>query len=112
MVGEDVAKTCGLVSAGHEAISQQSPELALLVTVGASQVGTIQSLLPVGETLVEYDGSGENLVAFIVSRDDVQSVRLNADLETLSACEMAPGKVASGDDVVGFTQDFHCVGAS
>jgi hypothetical protein len=40
------------------------------------QVETIQSLLPVGEALVEYYGRGENLVAFIVTRDDVQGVRL------------------------------------
>jgi hypothetical protein len=55
------------------------------------QVETIQSLLPVGETLVEYYGSSENLVAFIVTRDDVQGVRFNADLVTLSARETAPG---------------------
>jgi CHAT domain-containing protein len=79
MFGEDVSKTRGLVIASHEAISQQAPELASLVTVGVPQVETIQSLLPVGETLIEYYGSGENLVAFIVTRDDVQGVRLNGE---------------------------------
>jgi len=36
---------------------------------------------------------------------------LNADLVTLSACESALGKVASGDDVVGFTRGFLYAGA-
>ena len=37
--------------------------------------------------------------------------RLNADLVTLSACETAVGKVANGDDVVGFTRGFLYAGA-
>jgi CHAT domain-containing protein len=36
---------------------------------------------------------------------------LNADLVTLSACETALGKVATGDDVVGFTRGFLYAGA-
>jgi len=35
---------------------------------------------------------------------DLYSLDLDADLVTLSACETALSKVASGDDVVGFTR--------
>jgi CHAT domain-containing protein len=37
---------------------------------------------------------------------DLYNLSLNADLVTLSACETALGKVATGDDVVGFTRGF------
>ena len=37
---------------------------------------------------------------------------LPADLATLSACETAMGKVANGDDVVGFTRGFLYAGTS
>lgn len=42
---------------------------------------------------------------------DLYSLSLNADLVTLSACETALGKVAMGDDVVGFTRGFLYAGA-
>lgn len=43
---------------------------------------------------------------------ELYDLRLNADLVTLSACETALGKVANGDDVVGFTRGFLYAGAS
>jgi len=43
---------------------------------------------------------------------ELYDLRLNADLVTLSACETALGKVAHGDDVVGFTRGFFYAGAS
>lgn len=43
---------------------------------------------------------------------ELYNLRLHADLVTLSACETALGKVASGDDVIGFTRGFLYAGAS
>ncbi|MBI5967917.1 MAG: CHAT domain-containing protein [Deltaproteobacteria bacterium] len=42
---------------------------------------------------------------------DLYNLSLSADLVTLSACETALGKVATGDDVVGFTRGFFYAGA-
>jgi CHAT domain-containing protein len=42
---------------------------------------------------------------------DLYNLSLSADLVTLSACETALGKVATGDDVVGFTRGFLYAGA-
>lgn len=43
---------------------------------------------------------------------ELYTLRLNADLVTLSACETGLGKIASGDDVVGLTRGFLYAGSS
>lgn len=43
---------------------------------------------------------------------ELYTLRLNADLVTLSGCETALGKVANGDDVVGFTRGLLYAGTS
>lgn len=47
----------------------------------------------------------------LLRASDLYNLSLNADLVTLSACETALGKVATGDDVVGFTRGFLYAGA-
>lgn len=47
----------------------------------------------------------------LLKAGDLYNLSLNADLVTLSACETALGKVATGDDVVGFTRGFLYAGA-
>jgi CHAT domain-containing protein len=54
------------------------------------------------------DGGGDDLLKV----SELYSMKLNADLVTLSACETGLGKVANGDDVVGLTRGFLYAGAS
>jgi len=57
--------------------------------------------------LLAADGNNDGLLR----ASDLYNLSLRADLVTLSACETALGKVATGDDVVGFTRGFLYAGA-
>ncbi|MCG6983471.1 MAG: CHAT domain-containing protein [Deltaproteobacteria bacterium] len=57
--------------------------------------------------LLAADGENDGMLTV----GELYDLRLNADLVTLSACETALGKVANGDDVVGFTRGFLYAGA-
>ena len=47
----------------------------------------------------------------VLTVGELYSMRLNADLVTLSACETGLGKIANGDDVVGLTRGFLYAGS-
>jgi len=47
----------------------------------------------------------------LLTVDKLYSMKLDADLVTLSACETGIGKIASGDDVVGLSRGFLYAGS-
>jgi CHAT domain-containing protein len=55
--------------------------------------------------------SGDKVSDGLLTSADLYRLSLHADLVVLSACETALGKVASGDDVIGFTRGFLYAGA-
>ncbi|MBU1054325.1 MAG: CHAT domain-containing protein [Proteobacteria bacterium] len=55
--------------------------------------------------------AADNMNDGLLRAGDLYNLSLNADLVTLSACETALGKVATGDDVVGLTRGFLYAGA-
>lgn len=71
--------------------------------------GTFDAEKPLSSGLL-MTGDGENDGTLTVG--ELYDLRLPADLVTLSACETALGKVANGDDVVGFTRGFLYAGVS
>jgi len=73
----EISKTRSVAIKSRTALTQQAPELSSLVSVEAPDVKEIQALLPAGETLIEYYGSGDNLFAFVVTADGIRGVKLN-----------------------------------
>jgi len=58
-------------------LKSEAPELAALVSVTYARTAEIQALLQPDETLVEYYGEGSNLVAFVLTRTQVQAIKLD-----------------------------------
>jgi len=56
--------------------------------------------------------AGDNSNDGMLTVGELYDLQLNADLVTLSACETALGKIANGDDVVGFTRGFLYAGTN
>ena len=71
--------------------------------------GTFDAEKPLSSGLL-LSGDDENDGTLTVG--ELYDLHLPADLVTLSACETALGKVANGDDVVGFTRGFLYAGTS
>ncbi len=54
-------------------------ETASLISVSVPGIKEIQNLLPAGETLIEYFGSGKELFAFVVDKQGVHAVKLDGE---------------------------------
>ncbi|MGL1863352.1 MAG: CHAT domain-containing protein [Pseudodesulfovibrio sp.] len=59
-------------------LSDEYPELAAMATVGSLEPEAIQSLIGSDETLIEYYSYDERLYAFIVTRQEIRAIRLEA----------------------------------
>ena len=59
-------------------ISHTNPELASLVSVNPPSLSEIQQLIPSDETLLEYFGTGDKLFAFVVTREGIRGLKLEA----------------------------------
>ena len=70
--------------------------------------GEFNADTPLASGLYLAKGSDANGVLTVA---DLYTLRFDADLVTLSACETALGKVANGDDVIGLTRGFLYAGA-
>ena len=66
-----------LAIAKRQELYRTDPELSSLVTVNTANASAIQALLAADETLVEYFYSGDELDAFVVTRDSLSSTRLD-----------------------------------
>jgi CHAT domain-containing protein len=66
-----------LVVAKRQELAQAAPELATLVSVGAIDTSALRALLPEDETLVEYFYGGDELYAFVATRNEVSATRLD-----------------------------------
>lgn len=73
---QDKSSIRSAVSAAHQQLSAESPELASLVSVSSLKASEVQSRIPPDETLVEYYLSGDDLIAFILTSQELHVVRL------------------------------------
>ena len=62
----------------QQALQSAAPELSSLVTVTSVPSNELKSLVGADETLVEYYYQGNNMYAFILDREHLQSVQLDA----------------------------------
>lgn len=62
----------------RQAVASAAPELSTLVTVSSVPAGELQPLVGGDETLVEYYYHGGDLYAFVLDREHLQALRLDA----------------------------------
>jgi len=74
------AKTTGVrnLQVAREALQSAAPELSTLVTVSSVPSDELKELVGPGETLIEYYYQGVDLYAFILDRERLLAVRLDA----------------------------------
>ena len=67
-----------LVVPAMQAVTQEAPELASLVSVSSTPLLEIQQLIPEDEALLEYYYDDNSLFAFILTRQGLRAARLDA----------------------------------
>lgn len=85
IVGPSLNEQAGETSTGRrnivalrQAVQSAAPELSTLVTVSTVPVPELKALVGRDETLVEYYYHGKDLYAFVLDREQLQAVRLDA----------------------------------
>jgi CHAT domain-containing protein len=63
----------------RDKLTEQSPELASLVSVASLATNEIQSNIPQNEILIEYYYAGNDMFAFILSAQKLKAIKLNSD---------------------------------
>lgn len=76
---EDSERTRGLLLKSRQDVAREDPQLASLVTVSAMPSKDLQSDLKPNEVVLEYFGTGSEFFAFVVSRDAISLVPIDAD---------------------------------
>lgn len=109
-----------------EAVASKAPKSKLLIRGAATETAFIEAApnYPIihiashGEFMAETPLASALMLAKDAKNDgrltvaELYSLKLNADLVTLSACQTGLGKIASGDDVVGLSRGVLYAGAS
>ena len=75
-----VAQTRSVATEAARRLREKAPELAALVSVSHTPAAEVQALLRPDETIVEYFGHKDRLFAFVVGRQRVEGVALDAAL--------------------------------
>ncbi len=75
----DRSKTRSVIIAVKQDLQNKSPELASLVSVTSLSASDVRALMPPDEALIEYYYSEGEMFAFVLTRDDLKSIRLNSD---------------------------------
>lgn len=73
------SRTRGIAIKAKNDLQREAPELASLVTINATSLSEIKALLPNGETLIEYYYFGNDMYAFVLSANGLQSVKISTD---------------------------------
>lgn len=75
-----VEKTAGVrnLQVAREALLSAAPELSTLVTVSSVPAAELKALLGADETLIEYYYQGQDVYAFVLDRERLQAMKLDA----------------------------------
>jgi CHAT domain-containing protein len=83
----------------REDLTNAAPQLASLVTVTSTKTADIQKLLKPDETLLEYYAQGDDLFAFVMTKESINAVKLSGKglTDTISNLRQAAQNPKSTD---------------